>query len=337
MVVRACLVVCAALTALACGSDAQCAIDTDCDLGLRCNADNRCVPRGAGDAMVDAPPVDAGDAGEEDATVDSPLPDSGPENVGTGFVSLTSEEIFTGSPSYSTFAGFSLIDPDAPESPCTVSMEGPCRMTVCPEMVPMDAGMPDAGMDAAVDAGPMVAPNAGTIQVSGGTLALTLTPDAMGVYPPQTGTMRLWPDATTDLTIRSMLGADVPMFGADVTGVVAVTITAPPLSGEINRAADLPVSWTGTSAGEVILTLFAAGAMGASTTAECRFDPPSFTGTVPASALAAFPAGGSGSISIRVQNTVVVEEGGWTVTLTTNANALVSDGVVASGAVTFSL
>lgn len=337
--VRACLGVFVAYLAAACGSNAQCAIDTDCDLGLRCNADNRCVPRGAGDATVDAVVDDAGDAGDEDdAGEDAAMPDAGPGEIGTGFVSITSEEVLTGAPSYSVFAGFSLIDPDAPESPCTVSTEGPCTLTVCPEVPPVDAGMADAGMDAALDAGmPAPAPNAGTIQVSGGALELALMPNAMGAYAPLTGTLLLWSDAMTDLTITSMLGADVPMFRGNVTGVVAVMLTAPPLSGEINRAADLPFAWTGTSAGEVVVTMFAAGAMGASTTAQCRFEPPSFAGTVPAAALAAFPAGGTGSISVRVQNTLVVDEGGWAVTISTNASALVSDGVPATGAITFSL
>lgn len=333
--VRACLVVCVAYVA-ACGSDAQCAIDTDCDLGLRCNADNRCVPRGAGDAQVDALAEDAGDAGDEDAgDEDVGTPDAGPGEIGTGFVSLTSEEVLAGAPSYSVFAGFSFIDPDAPASPCTVSTEGDCTLTVCPEVPPVDAGMVDAGMP---DAGmPDPAPTAGTIQVSGGALELSLIADAMGAYAPLTGTMLLWPDAETELTIRSMLGADVAMFQGSLTGAISVTLTAPALSGEINRAADLPVTWTGTSAGEVVMTIFAAGAMGASTTAECRFDPPSFAGTVPAAALAAFPAGGSGSITVRVQNVLVVDEGGWEVSLSTNASAVISDGVPATGAVTFSL
>lgn len=293
--------------------------------------------------MVDALIEDAGDAGEEEdaSEPDTSLPDAGPGEIGTGFVSLTSEEILAGSPMYSVAAGFALIDPDAPESPCTVSTEGPCTLTVCPEVVPMDAGVMDAGMDAgtdaAMDAGVEVAPNAGTIQVSGGALELSLMPDTMGVYAPATGALLLWPDAMTDLTIRSMLGADVAMFQTDIRGVVAVTLTAPPLSGEINRAMDLPVSWTGTSAGEVVMTLSAAGAMGASTTAECRFDPPSFAGTVPAAALAAFPAGATGTVSVRVQNTVQLDEGGWMVTVTTNANALIADGMVATGLVSFSL
>ncbi len=326
------LTLCASL--VGCGSDAQCAIDTDCNLGQRCT-ENQCVMIGEPvDASVDVgPPVDSGDedtGGPADAGTDT-----GPTVMGVGSVTATSE-LVAGAPSHSVVAFFSVTDPEATD-PCTTTLVGGCSLRTCADTTPppMDAGVdsgvegpPDAGTDAApVDAGPgEVLPNAGTIQVTGGTVAITLTADATGRYSPASGASQLWTSSDATLMFRSTAGADVPMFGVALTGTSQPVITLP--SASLSRSMDLALSWPvdGVGEGEMVASFFRADMGTGSTTLTCRTAVGGGSLTVPAAALMSFDSANSVTFTAHVVNESVEDLDGWTVTVGNRSAALGADG-----------
>lgn len=282
-----------------CSDDPACVIDTDCDIGEYCSTEQRCEIVGG---MVDAgerdaeTPMDAGtpDTGPADGGVDS-----GPEQIGTGSVVA-----INGPSNYTVIASFALV---GGASTCTVTEpSAECRLTVCPPpMMVEDAGMPDAGM---VDAGMPVAPHAGVITIGGGASeTVTLTPGADGLYPAATSAaMGLWPNSDAILTVMGA-GDEVPMFGVTLAGPDAVTITAP-ASGSVPLASDLAVTWTGSSPGDVVVSM---SALREGTVAvECRFEPSAGTGTVPTAALTAMGAGAA-FVSVRSEQSRNISRSGW--------------------------
>ncbi len=308
-----------ALHLFGCGGGKQCAVDTDCQLGERCTADHKCVPRGgdAGGGMEDAGEgIDA----STDAGVDAGGMDGGPGIVGVGSVVAVSEvfgDSGSESPSHDLSVSFALDDgmPDG----CLRRDMGACDVTDCPDTTPVmpDGGAADAGGPS--DAGAARLPTAGNITVTGLEM-VTLMADAAGAYSSVSGATLLWDSASPNVRMQAV-GADVPAFDASLEGAAQVSVTGPALSGLVDRGTDLEFSWMGTSPGEVVVRITARGVGTAYTSVECRFDPATGSGTVPAAALASFGAGATGSIVVSTENATVVEEGGWAVTLVTRAGA----------------
>jgi hypothetical protein len=295
-----------AVVVAGCSDDPPCVIDTDCPLGEYCSAEQRCeVVGGQRDAAV----VDAGepmDSGPEDSGPMDAGVDSGPEMIGVGSVVASSQAA-----SYSVIASFSLL---TGPSACTVTeVSDACRLTACPPPVMvMDAGVPDAGME---DAGMPVAPNAGVITIAGGASEMvTLTPDAMGLYPVATGTMPLWPSSDAVLTVMGA-GAEAPMFGVSLPGPDAVALTAP-AGGSIPVASDLTVTWSGSTPGEVVASLSASRE--GSFSLECRFEPAAGTGVIPASALMEIGVG-AGFLSLRSEQSRTITRSGWDISVALQA------------------
>ncbi|MCB9616607.1 MAG: hypothetical protein H6722_29580 [Sandaracinus sp.] len=283
---------------VACNDDPACVIDTDCDIGEYCSTEQRCEIVGG---MVDAGERDAEtpmDAGTPDAGADGGV-DSGPEQIGTGSVVATSTPS-----SYSVFASFALR---GAASSCTVTEpSAECVLTVCPPpMMVEDAGMPDAGM---VDAGMPVAPHAGVITIGGGaTETVTLTPGADGLYPAATSAaMALWPNSDAILTVMGA-GDEVPMFGVTLAGPDAVVLMAP-MPGSVPVASDLAVTWTGSSPGDVVVSMSAIRE--GTVTVECRFEPSAGMGSVPTAALSAMGAGAA-FVAVRSEQTRNISRAGW--------------------------
>ncbi|MEM9068395.1 MAG: hypothetical protein AAGE52_07805 [Myxococcota bacterium] len=319
-----------------CGGGKQCAIDTDCELRERCDENNRCVSLGGDTGPADVGVRDAGDAGE-DAGVDVGV-DSAPMLLGTGFVTATStnNDVPGGANSYVVSAGFTLAPEMADE--CTRTDMGACTVTVCPVMMPPDAGVPDAGVaadagtDAGTDAAVPMGPSAGSIQIMGNAALTTLVPSADGTYMPVTAPERLW-DVPGTVVFRSAPVAEVPMFNEELDGPDQIVVTGPALTGIVSREMDLPFTWMETSAGEVVIRISAATPTD-TRSVQCNFDPAGLSATIPAGVLQTFPMGTMASVVVTTENQTVVESGVWTTTISATASGLVG-GAPAVGTFTF--
>ena len=147
--------------------------------------------------------------------------------------------------------------------------------------------------------------SAGKITISGGTKSAVLLPEADGTYTTVNGQGALFAGGET-LTITAQ-GAAVPAFVLSLVAPSKLTLSAPalPASGplKVTRSAGITASWTGTSAGVVVVYLDAAGGASAYA-ATCSFPASSGSGVVPAAALADFPAV-AGTYSIYAKTVAV--------------------------------
>ncbi|NIR39267.1 MAG: hypothetical protein GWN07_25700, partial [Actinobacteria bacterium] len=214
---------------LACDDGPACVIDTDCE-GFQICVDEACVPRGGiRDADVSDGP-DESDGGEgEDGGPDDMGPEPG--SLGTGVVSARSvpagTDPLTEPGSHRVSASFTAA---GGESTCTTTDIDGCSVVTCePPPPPGDAGVPE-DMGTPGDAGPPPAlPHAGTVQLTGGTVAISLEPAAdTGLYAPVTGAMPLFMQGTE--LVATAPGDGVPSFRTTgLQGVDELAVTAPPL------------------------------------------------------------------------------------------------------------
>jgi hypothetical protein len=316
------------------GSDAQCVIDTDCPLFNRCMAE-QCVPIGTStDAAMDSSvPTDSspGDSAPADSAMDT-----GPTIVGTGTVVVSQSPLPMAMFSHSLSASFARDTGMA--GPCTVTEGTPCTVTECVTEPPMDAGVGDAGMG---DASPPTIPHAGQISVSGGMVDLMVTPGMDGTYPPATGTGQLYAGGET-LNVTAA-GDEVPAFAQSVTAPNTVTVSSPSVASgtiSVDRSAELSVTWTDGTAGEVTvrLTGFETTMAGGSRTVSlaCTFDAASGSGTIPPTTLGDLPgSGATGSFSVETAASTDVMASGWLVTINASATARGDTGGAASAATTY--
>jgi hypothetical protein len=182
-------------------------------------------------------------------------------------------------------------------STCSPRVEGACEIWTCAATASDLSG-------------------AGTITVSDASgPVITMIPEPNNEYdtgfdalPP----MPLFPQAD-DLTFQAP-GAGVPAFSVSVVAPSSITETQPsemsPL--DVDLATGLTVHWTGTSTGDMVLSLFgpAVGATGPNREVDCRFPAAAGIGTVPASALAVIPAG-NGGFDFHTEGAQTVRLGDW--------------------------
>lgn len=120
-------------------------------------------------------------------------------------------------------------------------------------------------------------------------------------------------------------GADGPAFTLSATAPTAVTITTPawPAGQDaltVTRASGFAFTWTGASAGSVVANLSnASQSIGMS----CAFPAADGAATLPAEALAAFPAGG-GFLDVEGRSEDTTRVGSWQVRLAVSTHALVA-------------
>ena len=215
-------------------------------------------------------------------------------------------------------AGFSLANPD-----CTPSTVGGCAVLDCPAPPPvdMDAGTPE----------PDPLPNAGTIQTSGGSIAVALEPDAMtGAYASETGTMPLF-DPAAELAVRAP-GAEVPMFRADLQGVAPVLVSSPvvPDTGTltVDPDAGLNLEWPPPGAGPEdaeMRALVTANAGGARWSATCYFPVTEGTGNIPPEVWAGVPEGRTNRLQLLHVDRETIDQSGWRVEVETRARVSITD------------
>ena len=298
----------------ACGSSAECVLDTDCALPAVCEA-NVCT------APMLPPPMDLGrpDMGQSDAA----MPDAAMRDASVS-ATLTGTFFAESTTTASTVGAF-FAESAPPPGPCTTRTDGPCEVTVCTSRVST------------------VTRPAGTLSLSGGTMAVSLTPNGDNTYTTAVGATQLFAEGTALMFDGSGADGGVPAFSGMVTTPgqamlsVPAIVDATPLA--ISRMAAFAVTWVPSvpaTAGTVNVRFSAVAVGGASASARCRFPLADAAGSIPATVFTDFPAGSSGSYSFYVEaERELTLAGGWKVTAIARSPLSTAGGVVTSGAATF--
>ena len=228
--------------------------------------------------------------------------------------------------SYSFAAGFSRGEIDTSGSACDIHDDGPCKVTDCTSQGTSTPSYETVG--------------AGTIQLLGANIPLSISPDASGTYAVVTGQQRLWSGGAT-LTL-SAAGGEAPAFEETLFGASPVTLTSPALPAPgtpvtLSTSGPLTVSWSGGIGGKVtaMLTRTISSSTTRSVMLTCSFAATDGSGTVPASAMAAIPPGPDGTFQVLGGDMKTIEPDGWTITLQEYVPAVTSDGNAASVMATY--
>ncbi|MFO0679398.1 MAG: hypothetical protein U0169_22925 [Polyangiaceae bacterium] len=203
----------------------------------------------------------------------------------------------------SSRAGAYFVKREGPAAPTTPKTIGPCVVeTFGASVKPIETAL-----------------SAGTLTVSGGTRALTLTPTATKAYATESSsTLGLWTGGST-LTFRAE-GADVPAFEASLVAPSKLTLTEPvPAAGSLAlvKADGLHVAWTGSSSGRVVF-YFDAATSNVAASATCSFDAAAGSGDIPAGAFADLP-GSQGTFEFYVKNTTTTDAAGVSIVVTASS------------------
>ncbi len=241
-------------------------------------------------------------------------PDAGAETRSSGFVDITSGAFggMLDHPVARAAAGFFVASSPAT---CETRTVGMCAARNCTTTA----------------ASRIASASAGTITITGGKQAVTLTPDGKGAYAAFSDQATLWSGGETiDV---SAAGADVPAFEGTLVAPAQVTVTAPAFDSAlplaIDRGHDLALAWSGGS-GTVGVTLVGPSSDATTASLSCSFDATDRTGTVPAVLLQALPAG-TGSFAVAVGDVRVVTAGVFSVHLDAATYALTPGGAPVAG------
>jgi len=217
------------------------------------------------------PPFDGGPHPPPDAS--PPPPDAGPPPIGAGYVLV--EEI---QPNVAYVAAeFSTSLNEA----CVLGQpSGTCAIATC-----------NFGANGL---------SAGTIDVGGGSEAVSLVPMQSGMgfqYPQWQRNNSVWPPGSM-LGIKAQ-GAMVPPFAVPLVMPTPVQLQAPQPNGTIDSNADLLVAWSMTSAPEVLFYLIDNSSPNAQTFLSCFFPTQPGRATVPSTYLRQIRAtSSSGSMAL---------------------------------------
>jgi hypothetical protein len=251
---------------------------------------------------VDRIPPDSGGADTAPTMDTGPTPDTGPAgdaNVPAGAtrVSYVSAYNYAAGTVESSSVTAGLYDI---ESGLTSSIEtmGACEVETT--SFGMAGGLPDYA-------------DAGAITIGGGLQTVVLA-NGPGGYMAFTSEAALWAGGET-LTV-SGAGAEIPAFEAMITAPQHLEITAPlytlgmPL--DVDRASDLTLTWTGTSAGQLRVRFSGPQELPMpQITVTCHFDPAAGTATIPAAALSQIEPAGTGTVSVDTVSSTEVTVAGW--------------------------
>lgn len=213
-------------------------------LAVGCDDENDSSVDGGGDASISEAGV-AGTGGLGGTA-------AGGKSADTKFGSVSVDQALS-SNSYRASAAFGSSQglQGSPGLTCTSKTEGACVISVC---TAVDGGVaPDA--DATPDAGAVVAPQVGRIDITGGVEPVAIVPDATGQYAAVSGTKVLWTGATK-LTFKAVGGtiAAFPQTELEAPlGITAIKVNgaAPPAfpaKATVAKAGPLSFMWTGGSA-----------------------------------------------------------------------------------------
>ena len=228
-------------------------------------------------------------------------PDANGVPGNTGLVEVSSRSFMASGLSVdSGTASATLYTPTA----CTAQVIGECNLYTCPTQFP-----------------PTTYHSAGTITITGAKLPITLTPLADMTYETYR-TEALFSGGET--LNASATGADILSFAGTVTAPARITITAPAPPGTdaitIDRAKPFHATWTGTTAGKVVLRF--SGPTGA--TLACSYAASAGAADVPASALAVVPAG-LGRFDASTETVEPIDAGDWRINLQATFDAVWTD------------
>jgi hypothetical protein len=245
----------------------------------------------------------SGDGGAGDMAVASG-PEANPPKLGT--VTLQSV-FFTGFAMATATARFSTYDGSA-TGPCSVTTAGACRVRSCPRD---DMGATVAG-PARTNVG------AGTVTLTGPAGAMPLAVQADGSYQLSLGSAKPWEGGESFHVAAT--GDVVPAFDVSLPASSRPRMTSPARPAgnapgpTVTRTAGLPITWKAASPGTLTITL-TSDTPGAFLALQC--DAPTSAGsyTIAPEALAALPAGGTGTtLTANVSNTTTLMAGDWPVT-----------------------
>ena len=194
-----------------------------------------------------------------------------------------------------------------PPSPCVLTNTTYCQAAAC--TVPSaDAGSPAPTYSLV---------SGGTVTVGGGAMPVTLTPMAgtTGYYPPVPSTTQPLFTGGETLTLANS-GATAPASSTMVVAPSPPTVTTPSgTSYTITRSAGFTLAWTGGGPGNVsfaIASAFPTNPGDPYGSVRCSFPVADGQATIPASALAALPAGNA-FFQISVVNTVSSTVNDWVI------------------------
>ncbi len=211
-------------------------------------------------------------------------------------------------------------------SPCTTKTEGTCEVTSC--ILSQPAG--DAGATIRYT-------DSGTVTISGVKVndgSMTLTPGAYG-YQTVSGSVAFFTGGET-LRFRAPGNpSGAPAFDVTVTAPRPINVTAPPFDAQsrvlANAGKNLPVAWTGTSAGDVVVQM-ASGTQAKSVMARCVFPGNAGGGSVPGAVFTALSGAGGAGTSFLVSSTSrkEVNANGWKIAVDAQSYGL-RGSTIASG------
>lgn len=197
-----------------------------------------------------------------------------------------------------------FMDPTQQGAACQRTVQGECTLYMC-------------------EGSSFIAPNAGMINITGGTQNITLTPRTDGSYDPFVhSTANVFPSGQL-LTI-SGAGAMVPAFSTSITPTTppgtfaltnpdgnraSITLTVP-------KSQDYQLTWTALPTGtKVAAELVQSPDNNRSITLECLFDGPRGSGTFPTSLLSRFQTtngqNGVGAFLIGPAGSVTERQAPW--------------------------
>jgi hypothetical protein len=275
-------------------------------LGILLAACGDDAPGDSADAAVRADGADGEDGGVMDdaATAEGDAAPIEPPPAGvlrTSYFSATSYD-YGEVESGLALAGFYDQEP-SPVTRTVTGLEGDCQLEVSTSVGDPGAGaFPDYR-------------DAGVLRIDGAELDVEL--GYAGYYEPfQTESARLWGGGES-LRFEGGGGADIGAFEATLLAPSHVVVTAPvfplgdPAGIAVARDRDLAISWTGSSAGDVVVRVTGPIADGTQELITCRFSPEAGRGTVPASALARLTVTGEGTVTIDVRSARTIGVEGW--------------------------
>lgn len=222
-----------------------------------------------------------------------------------GTVTLMQTSSATGQPQWLFVAGFAGASSSQPSSQCSQQVQGECTLSDCT----YDTRQKPLG--------PSPQRSAGTLSLYGALFPLTIAFDAGGLYQQAGGAGQLWTEGGA-LTVTAP-GGDVPPFSFSLPRMGLVRVTSPVAPNArivVDRRVPFNVTWTGSSVGEVWLSVLSFEQLGAlhhTVSLACTYPAGQGGASVPALLLGRMLPGPAGSISVSGKVTTQARAGEWVV------------------------
>lgn len=204
-----------------------------------------------------------------------------------------------------------------PDGPCTVSHPtSACEFLSCASTTSTPADSGDITVSGVAGAG------------------ILLFPNVEHIYNISRQDSALWSggEPITITSLGNSADGQVPAFSTVLSAPGEVHVTAPifaPLSAlSIPRDEDLLVTWTGASAGELVVELSVVDS--GIQTLNCRFPVLAGSATIPAEALASLPATTNATFQVRTEDSDLVIAGDWEIKVLTRTVGYSDDDQIAA-------